>query len=407
MFNANIIYSFGNQALRYFVFPFLIFVAAKVLDKGEFGGMVVGYSGSMILMAVVDFGFPVLLMLNIPRVGLFLSDIIGHLAVKVMVSIPLVLIMFSYTVGLKQNGFEVFLIAVSGVLLSFSNYFLVILRSYGRYKDELIVNAISIFLLVLLFLKFREYGALMAISISIVVSRLIAVIIALSYFFYLKRIGLIEVQANKIEGFLANLRNEVTSVIPLALLIILAVLVVNLDSLIVIKFLDAETVANYQIYFRAMMVFMVVPEALSAYYLPILAGMKTASEYKRQVNQILKWLFILVVPSMLIYFFASKILIHAFLGESYIVTDLAILLLTFILAMRCFGALPSLILVTHNDLWLRVNALFLSSVIGVLLLVYLILKIEIDGIVISSLCAHIVLNLIYAYVAINRYRRLQ
>ena len=108
-------------------------------------------------------------------------------------------------------------------------------------------------------------------------------------------------------------------------------------------------------------------------------------------------LFTLLVVITLFFYYESIILI--LFSNEYLVLGDYIIYIIAIIFLRYIGLVPGIILTSGGRQEVRAKAVFYSVIVSIVLNFILIPKLNIEGAFLSSLIAHIILNLIYVFYA--------
>lgn len=331
---------------------FTMSVCARFISVEDFGVLSFAILLGTLLSLWVDFGFPLKLPKDIAKNKIEFKSLTSlSIKIKSLLLIPIVLFTFCIII-FTQNTSIYIIIIYSSVFYSF---FYNIMSAY-RGADLFRLEATQSLLTELLFIVLVGGVAwqtldVEAIAIAILLGRFFQMSFVLIYFY-------------KVFGFFwSDLHiSEFKICLPYAIQLCVAALLLYLDSLILIWFVDADDFGLYQVGIRLLIAAGLFINILNSVSIPRLSFAYTQSNREFQYlikNIIIISLSIGTIGSFLFYCFAEKIIFILF-GEQYIALAQYKIYIAAIIFVRYFGAIFGVILTVCGKQKVRAKLLTLT-----------------------------------------------
>lgn len=373
---------------------FVVFYLAKKLTLIDFGSFSLAFVFSALFISLFDYGFNlkslVLAGKDFKEINRELSLMISS---KILVTLlfSIIFVLFLYNSGYDIRTSKTVLILVgSSIPISFGNFFLNSFKIFRDFKKEAIgfvLQTLLISIFIILNTFFGKNDIIIYASI-IAFARTVYFIYALVTF-KSKFLPTLNFRPKKI---IKTLKNTT----PYAIHLILSSSIIYIDTFILSFLSDLNNVGLYQAGMRVVIAGMLIAVILNDAFIPEISSL---SNQKKIVTQKMSKLFEFVLffgllTSIFILFYKNTIITLLF-SEDFLVLNTFIYYIISILFLRYIGIVPGIVLTSFNKQKIRANALVIAVIASVFLNWFLIPIFGIEGAFISSLCAHIILNIIY------------
>lgn len=367
---------------------------AKKLNLDDFGSFSLAFIFSSFLISIFDYGFNLKSLTfagkDLDKVNKQLSKMISA---KVVVSILGFLIFLIFLLFNNYNKFTIItiiILGVSAIPVSFGNFFVNSFKIIHNYKNEAIGFVIqsSLILILIVLNEFLGENNIIYYASFIAFARIIYLLYAVIIF---KKSFSIVIQFTLKPILKTLIENG-----PYAVHLILSASIIYIDTFILSLLSTLQDVGLYQAGIRIIMAAMLIAVILNDAFIPEISSLTTD---KKSVVKKLRSLFKFVllfalITAVFIYYFKNTIITLLF-TEDYLVLNSYIYYIISILFLRYIGIVPGVILTSFNHQKIRAIAVVIGVLTSVSLNLFLIPIFGIEGAFISSLFAHIVLNIIY------------
>lgn len=373
---------------------FVIFYLAKKLNLIDFGSFSLAFVFSSFLVAILDYGFN---LKGLTLAGKDLSKINQHLSK--MLSAKIVVTIFSLTIFfifLLNNNYNkvtrttIIILGLSSIPISFGNFFVNSFKIFHNYKKEAIGFVIQALIILFLIILNEFYGEnnIIYYASFIAVSRIIYLLYSIIVF---NNTFLLSLEISLKEIFKTLKENT-----PYAVHLVLSSSIIYIDTFILSLLSSLQDVGLYQAGIRIVMAAMLIAVILNDAFIPEISSL--ASNKKKVIKKLQNLfkfvLFFAIITSVIILNFKNTIITILF-SEKYLTLNSYIYYIVSIVFLRYIGVVPGIILTSFNNQKTRAIAVVVSIITSVLLNWFLIPVFGVEGAFISSLLAHIILNIIY------------
>jgi len=376
---------------------FVVFYIAKKVPLSDFGSFSIAFIIGTMTTLSLDFGFNLrsLILSNKNRKEIN-EELSAMIFSKLIISILIIFgtfffIYFISTYTNKTNILIVILIA-SAFPNSFGNFYLNNFKILGEFDKEAIGYTIQGTILIFLLIINSFYGEndiiyyAMVLFIARLFYFLFGLLIFRKYFFKMKTFNI-----NKS-------LNSIKKATPYGVHLILGASIIYIDTFILSILSNLESVGLYQAGMRIIMASMLISVIINDAFIPVISNLVINKELaSKKLSKLFEFILLfstLVVTSL---FFYKKTVILLLFSNDFLELESYILLVLIIVFLRYIGIVPGIILTSFGKQIIRAKAVVLSIIISIILNVILIPIYGIKGAFISSLIAHVSLNIIYLY----------
>ena len=375
----------------------IVFFIAKKVNIQEFGVFSLAFVFATVAVSILDFGFNLksLILAGEKRevINSKLSLMIyGKIVIAMLVFLFLGGFLYLNSVYNYETKIIILILVLSSIPTSFGNFYLNSFKVINKFQEESKGFFVQGILLVFLLVINEIFG-----KSNILYYAVIILITRVLYFLY--SIIIFQKQFTFDKNFKqSSVLKMLEKALPYAIHIILGGLIIYIDTFILSIFSNLENVGVYQAGMRIIMATMILAIIVSDAFIPEISELV---KKKQKTNIKLQNLFrYIMVFSMLVIttiFFYKDTIIKLLLTEKYLILGKYLVYILSIIFLRYFGIVPGIILTSYKKQNKRAKAIFVAVVVSVLLNIYLIPILGIEGAFISSLIAHFVLNLLYLY----------
>lgn len=334
---------------------FTMSICARFISLEEFGVLSFAILLSTLLALWVDFGFPLKLPKEIAKVeNKFQSLTSLSIQIKLRLLIPFILVTFC-VFFFTSSTFIYIVIIYSSVFYSFFYNIMSAYRGADLFKLEATQSLLSeLFFSVLVGVVAWQTLSIEAIALAILLGRFCQMSFVLIYFYH-------------VYGFLRlNVSiKDFNECIPYAVQLMVAALLIYLDSLILKWFVQPEDFGLYQVGIRLLIAAGLFINILNAVAIPRLSFAYSQSNGNFQYlvkNTILISLMLGILGGCVFYLFAEEIIFLMF-GERYLALAQFKIYIALIIFIRYCGAIFGVILTVCGDQKVRAKSLTLTVVL--------------------------------------------
>jgi O-antigen/teichoic acid export membrane protein len=380
------------QLQRFFLFPLIVLYIATELSQFDFGVFAIGITLSQLAIVIVDYGLNQRIILVGNGKKPSIQEVMSALFLKGFVGFVFLIIIFEIINSLYHtHNLEFKIFVVSGVFYSLFNFICAYYRAQREFKIELIgVTFANLVIVIAVIFSFYFDFNVFGWAIGFLLSRFLPMVYSAVIFLKENKGKFSTPKFEKIIG-------DSIAVTPLAFVTILAFAYLYVDLFLIEYMLGYESVAQYQIAFRLIMLTMIVPEVFNHLMLPYLTNAKVDDElnYNSLLMSSLKLLLGYSIFAMITVYFFGPIVIKYLFGDQYDISQTLLIMMMPLILLRSIGAPLGLALLTENLIMSRMlfmaSALILGMAGNLLLMPYL----GLEAAVFVSIGAHIFLNFAY------------
>jgi len=380
---------------------FIVFYVAKKVSVEDFGIFSLAFIISTLISLGLDYGFNLRVLSLTSKSDKSINNEIssmltGKKIIMLFMIFCLILALCFYDYGV-DNKLTIFMLAFSAFPNSFAIFYLNNFKVFDLFDKEAkgyLTQAVILVILLIVIEKFN-YNKIFHFSAIFLISR-IAFYIYAYYIFYSNKLFLITKTR-----FLDGIKSIKTS-FSYAVHLILAALIIYIDTFILSFLTDLYQVGLYQSGMRIIMASLLVTVIINDSFIPIISrNFKNKKYIQKKLSKLFGFVLLLITLITITLLFYHKSIIMIIFSEEYLEIEQYIIYIVIIIALRYFGLIPGIILTSGDRQDIRARAVLISIIISVIFNLILIPIYEIKGAFISSLMAHIVLNLIYLYTSIG------
>lgn len=396
MIRRNTLLAGVSYGLKFWTNAILLIALARVFGPERFGVFSFSMTAAVFLGAIVDYGFNLQVVKEIPQSPESAKDVLQKvLAGKTLLMLLtfvgcLVFFLFSDL----ETAILVLVLTLSVILFSFGQFFFSILRAFNRFAEETRSTIISNILLAISLVFLLLFNAnIFLISLAFLFSRLLFFLFGAracfnDYGFFINR-------SVKFRDILAVLKRG----FPYAMLIASSLLFLSVDTFIINAVLGSEAVGIYQSGVRFVFAALILSETLMSVYLPVLSGaiVKDVDVFEKRAKQLIRVSIVISLPVGLVLILLPEEVTALILGDAYSRTAELLPYFGLILMLRFLTISYGTLLTAMGLQKKRAIALSLSLAILAMGAYALILSRGLIGVVIASLVAHVALLGFYGW----------
>lgn len=369
---------------------------ASKLTVEDFGSFSLAFVFSALFISIFDYG---LNLKSLTLSGGKTSDVRKTLSSMVFVKTSItILCIICFLIFLKFSSYTVYtkkvilILGLSAIPVSFGNFYLNSFKILNDFKKEAIGYFIQAACLIVFIIINEFYGNNTAIYFAVIITlaRLLYLLYAL--LIYNKQFQL-SINFSVKEAYI--IAKKAT---PFAVHFILSSFIIYIDTFILSFLSNLENVGIYQAGMRIIMAAMLISVIVSDAFIPEVSSLrKNADVVKVKMNKLFEFVLLFATLVALFVFFFKNTIIQLLFSDSYLVLNSFIFYIISIIFLRYIGIVPGIILTSFNKQNVRANAVVISVIASILLNIILIPILGIKGAFLSSLIAHIILNIVYVY----------
>lgn len=377
---------------------FIIFFIAKQVGVESFGSFSIAFIISSLATLCLDYGFNLQgLVLTSKTQKEINKTLASMISAKLLISVFILFTYFGIYYFTNYNNETKNIILILGFSVfpaSFGNFYLNNFKIINKYDKESVGYIIQGIILLILFFVNYLYG-----QPNVLVYASIILISKLFYFFYsffiFRKIFFKKIRFNLYETIYTLKLGGAYGVH-----LILGASIIYIDTFILSFLSTLENVGLYQAGMRIIMASMLISVIISDSFIPEISKIfKDKEVVSKKLVQLFNFiLFFSGITLITIYCYKKTIIMFLFSSE-YLVLASFFGLITAIIFLRYIGIVPGIILTSFGKQAIRARAVLISIIISIIINLFLIPKLAIEGAFIASLIAHIVLNSIYVYYA--------
>lgn len=373
----------------------LFIVLARIWGAHTFGTFMFPYVLSTFAVISIDYGFGLQLVKDIAKSREKTANIVAEaFGAKILLSVLVIFISFVIISIYQANLSFQFLfwpLLIAAILNSFGLFLGFPLRAHDRFRAETWTALIANFALAALAGTLAIVGVgPFGVAIAFVVARLIFVIVA--GFTYKRELGMIQWKSIRFSSMLKILKTG----FPFGVHLALGTLYLQVDTLIIQRFLGEHSLGLYQAGMRLLLGGMILAEVLNNVYLPLMSRIADkASEFADLGKNLTQNLLFVGSLGCIILSSGAPWIVAFIYGDEYSELNRLLPLFAIILLLRYGGACWGLMLTVSDKQILRMTAVFLAFLINILLNLIFIPNYGLVGAVTASIITHIILNAIY------------
>jgi len=314
--------------------------------------------------------------------GVILSSIKISLPLSIILSIILFIFAENISITIFNNSRLTIILKLFSFIIPFivlNNLFNATIVGFQKIKyqiitKEIIENSIKLILtIILIYLGFNLFGAIIGYIIAIVAGTLISLyLLQKKVFPFLKK----EIKPHYITKKLFNFS------LPLILSGFLVMIIKWTDVLMIGYFKTASEVGIYNVALPTANLLVLIPTSLLALFMPIITELYSKGkikEIKKISNITSKWIFFLNLPLFFLIMLFSKEILRILFGEEYIVGYVPLIILLVGYLVHCLTHIFRSILNTVNQNKKILYVISISAIANIVLNYLLIPKIGIAG----------------------------
>jgi O-antigen/teichoic acid export membrane protein len=349
----NSVYSLLSISSRLIANVFIFLLIPRFYEPEAFGQFTFAHTLSNTLIILADFGFDILLTIELARNRDDASRIFRQFfTLKGIFSFSSIIVMWAFAFTFDITASSKNLIMIFSFFLFFTtltNFFYALFKGFEKFEYEtnvsLIMN-ISLLIITIVFIFLKV--SIILIAVGFVVSRIIGFTSGLVY--SKKVIPGIRYQP-LLEGF-SNLKGDM---LVFGFHLFFSYLFFQLDTILLTLWKGEYYVGIYQSAFKLIMLPLVIPEILINVLLPVLSRMfkENPIKWERTGFYMNKILLMIVIPISIILFIYAKEILNLIYGVKYVEAVPVLQIFAVIIFVR-FSLEPfALMLTTSNRQWFR------------------------------------------------------
>ncbi|MBO1511893.1 flippase [Metabacillus bambusae] len=400
----NIYLMFVTLGFRLLSNVAIFFILARFWSVDVLGDFMYLITLSSILILVSDYGFNIRLVKEISSDPSSLKKYLYQsFFAKVFLTLFLLIGIIFYFEWVDQGSVfkeeEFYILFLSYIFNSFSNFFMLPLRAIGRFDIESKHSTISnLLLFVGVSIGLFLVNTPMEIAIIYLVARLISFIYG--YFLLYKVIGNFFIFKFKLNIVVLAIKNNFSYAIHL----IVGTLYFQVDSLIVHYYAGGHGLGIYQAATRIVFALLMISEVLCNVYLPKLSlafKENNEKEYIKSIKVMFRYNFIIAIALSFVIKFFPAFLVNTLFDEEFIGAIVILELLSIVLFLRFLSSALGVLLTIQNTQSYRAIAVIVALILNILFSVFLIPKFGLIGAVYANIVSNFVLLIIYLFVIKN------
>jgi len=387
------IWSILTVSSRLFISFGMFYILSQSLEISEFGQITYLITISVIFYLIIDYGYN--LKLSRDCVGCtdtVLGEKVKNSLIVKSINFVISLLLVFYIEG---ESYLLFLLVLGQYLNSIGSTVFPILRANQDFKSEakvvILNNSITIFSFFLLLFVFG-FKPELAFAYSIILGKTLLVLIAFIYFYnkvkFPKSINVKKIKEHYNLGLAFFIHASV------------GFLYINVDTILTEKFLTYTDVGLYQMVMKVLIGSCILNDVMVNYFLPkmtLIAKSSSQSSFKNVTFKYWSWFtgigIVVSIVFFLTIFYLSPIIFSPHFNYDFWFS----ITMASIVFLRYFGVMPGILLTILDFQNARVFGGLAALIVLVFCSVFLAQELGITGIAVSSLCAHLVINVIYVY----------
>jgi O-antigen/teichoic acid export membrane protein len=381
----NSVYSLLSISSRLIANVFIFLLIPRFYEPEAFGQFTFAHTLSNTLIILADFGFDILLTIELARNRNDASRIFRRFfTLKGIFSFSAIIVMWAFAFTFDVTASSKNLIIIFSFFLFFTtltNFFYALFKGFEKFEYEtnvsLIMN-ISLLIITIVFIFFRVN--IIWLAVGFVVSRIIG--FASGLIFSKKVFPEIRYQP-LLEGF-SNVKGDM---LVFGFHLFFSYLFFQLDTILLTLWKGEYYVGIYQSAFKLIMLPLVIPEILINVLLPVLSRMfkENPIQWEKTGYYMNKILLIVVIPISIILFIYTKEILNLIYGFKYVEAEPILKIFAVIIFIR-FSLEPfALMLTTSNRQRFRLYTVIAATILNFLLNWYFIHKYSVKGAALVSL----------------------
>lgn len=393
----NSIYSFLTITVRLIASTLIFLLIPRFYDAESFGQFTFAHTLSTTLIILADFGFDILLTIEIARNKQNASKIFQQFfLLKFVFSFCAMLVMWTLAYLFDVSSTSKTLIIIFSFFLLFTsltNFIYALFKGYEKFEYETNVSFImNVSLLVVTIILIIYKINFIVLAIVFVISRILGFIVGL---FYTKRILPDIKYSPSFKGFFQVKNN----IFIFGFHLFFSYLFFQLDTILLALWKGEYYVGIYQLAFKLIMLPLIIPEILTNVLLPVLTKIKNDNfERWTTVGYFMnKILLIIVLPLTIILFTYAENIINIIYGENYIEAIPVLKIFSFVLLIRFSLETYALMLTTSDRQKVRLNVVLVATVINFIMNSFLIPKYGVIGAAVVSLLTNTFVGISFFY----------
>ncbi|GAA4273214.1 flippase [Aquimarina gracilis] len=375
---------------------FVVFFVAKKVSISDFGSFSLAFIFSSLGILLLDYGFNLKsLILSGKKEQEINRNLSLMVSGKIIVSLASLIFFIPFLLFNTYDDITNKIIAIlvfSAIPASFGNFYLNSFKIVNRFDKEAIGYIIQGGLLFVLLFINEFFG-----KNDIIYFAYILALIRVVYFLYSVLVF------NK--SFSTTLKLEISKVFtilknatPYAIHLILGASIIYIDTFILSLLSSIEDVGLYQAGMRIIMASMLIAVIISDAFIPEISGLlQKREEVKLKLAKLFEFVMFFSFLAIATVFFYDRTIIQLLFSEEYLVLENFTIYILSIMFLRYIGIVPGIILTCYGRQDLRAKAVIVSVIFSIMFNLILIPVMGIKGAFLSSLAAHIVLNIIYVF----------
>lgn len=391
----NSIYSLLSISSRLIANVFIFLLIPRFYEPEAFGQFTFAHTLSNTLIILADFGFDVLLTIEIAKNREDASKIFQQFfTLKGLFSFSAMIVMWFLAFIFNVSESSKNLIMIFSFFLFFTtltNFFYALFKGFEKFEFETNVSLIMnlSLLIITLFLIYIRVNIIL-LAVGFVLSRIIGFISGISY----SKKVLPEI---KYQPLFKGFRNIKGNMLVFGFHLFFSYLFFQLDTILLALWKGEYFVGIYQAAFKLVMLPLIIPEILINVLLPVLSRMFKENSAKWEITGLYmnKILLMIVMPISLILFIYSEPILNLIYGVKYIEAISVLRIFSVIIFIR-FALEPyALMLTTSNRQIIRLYVVMVATFLNFLLNYFMIKQYGVNGAAVVSLITNLFVALLY------------
>lgn len=391
----NSIYSLLSISSRLIANVFIFLIIPRFYEPEVFGQFTFAHTLSNTLIILADFGFDVLLTIEVAKNKENASKIFQQFfTLKGLFSFSAMIVMWVLAFVFNVTESSKNLIMIFSFFLIFTtltNFFYALFKGFERFELETNVSLIMNFslLTITIFLIYIR-ASIILLAVGFVLSRIIGFVAGL---FYSKKVLPKIMFQPSFKGF-SNVKGNM---LVFGFHLFFSYLFFQLDTILLALWKGEYFVGIYQAAFKLVMLPLIIPEILINVLLPVLSRMFKENSDKWEITGLYmnKVLLMIVMPVSIILFIYAEQILNLIYGVKYIEAISVLKIFSIIIFIR-FALEPyALMLTTSNRQIIRLYVVIVATFLNFLLNFFMINQYGVNGAAIVSLITNLFVALLY------------
>lgn len=401
----NSIYSLLSISSRLIANVFIFLIIPRFYDPEAFGQFTFAHTLSNTLIILADFGFDILLTIEVARNRDDASRIFRQFfTLKGIFSFFAMIIMWIFAFTFEVTTTSKNLILIFSFFLVFTtvtNFFYALFKGIEKFEFETTVSLImniSLFIITLVLAFLRV--SIILLAIGFVLSRIIGFVAG---FIFSKKV----LPKIRYEPLFEGFSNVKGNMLVFGFHLFFSYLFFQLDTILLALWKGEYYVGIYQSAFKLIMLPLIIPEILINVLLPVLSRMykHNLEQWEKMGSYMNKILLIVVMPISIILYTYAKDILNLIYGSKYEEAVPVLQIFSVIILIR-FALEPyALMLTTSNRQRIRLYVVMIATFLNFLLNSFFIHQYGVVGAAVVSLITNLFVAILYFYAAITFFRK--